>query len=205
MKTSIWGDLLERWFAIIGHRAPSSGVLNLNDLAGSGGRMDVLVRAVNSALFVSHGIRQDSHVLLHLMGGAGPNRRIWFDGSSIGGVRPDERSIAGQIKGVLKNEVPPRGHFREFSSGILHSGGGVEQTVEEWKSRGVFPVVLDAGGGDFSEVPTTMDLGFIISDDKPLGQEDAKSLHGSVSLSLGDRWLQGHSCIAILHYLLDGS
>ena len=205
MTTSIWGDLLERWFAIIGHRAPSSGVLNLNDLAGSGGRMDVLVRAVNSALFVSHGIRQDSHVLLHLMGGAGPNRRIWFDGSSIGGVRPDERSIAGQIKGVLKEEVPPRGHFREFSSGILHSGGGVEQTVEEWKSRGVFPVVLDAGGGDFSEVPTTMDLGFIISDDKPLDQEDTKSLQGSVSLSLGDRWLQGHSCIAILHYLLDGS
>ncbi|MBJ07591.1 MAG: hypothetical protein CMB60_00840 [Euryarchaeota archaeon] len=205
MTTSIWGDLLERWFAIIGHRAPSSGVLNLNDLAGSGGRMDVLVRAVNSALFVSHGIRQDSHVLLHLMGGAGPNRRIWFDGSSIGGVRPDERSIAGQIKGVLKEEVPPRGHFREFSSGILHSGGGVEQTVEEWKSRGVFPVVLDAGGGDFSEVPTTMDLGFIISDDKPLDQGDTKSLHGSVTLSLGDRWLQGHSCIAILHYLLDGS
>ena len=205
MTTSIWGDLLERWFAIIGHRAPSSGVLNLNDLAGSGGRMDVLVRAVNSALFVSHGIRQDSHVLLHLMGGAGPNRRIWFDGSSIGGVRPDERSIAGQIKGVLKEEVPPRGHFREFSSGILHSGGGVEQTVEEWKSRGVFPVVLDAGGGDFSEVPTTMDLGFIISDDKPLDQEDTRSLQGSVSLSLGDRWLQGHSCIAILHYLLDGS
>ena len=205
MTTSIWGDLLERWFAIIGHRAPSSGVLNLNDLAGSGGRMDVLVRAVNSALFVSHGIRQDSHVLLHLMGGAGPNRRIWFDGSSIGGVRPDERSIAGQIKGVLKEEVPPRGHFREFSSGILHSGGGVEQTVEEWKSRGIFPVVLDAGGGDFSEVPTTMDLGFIISDDKPLDQGDTKSLHGSVTLSLGDRWLQGHSCIAILHYLLDGS
>ena len=205
MTTSIWGDLLERWFAIIGHRAPSSGVLNLNDLAGSGGRMDVLVRAVNSALFVSHGIRQDSHVLLHLMGGAGPNRRIWFDGSSIGGVRPDERSIAGQIKGVLKEEVPPRGHFREFSSGILHSGGGVEQTVEEWESRGVCPVVLDAGGGDFSEVPTTMDLGFIISDDKPLDQEDTRSLQGSVSLSLGDRWLQGHSCIAILHYLLDGS
>ena len=167
--------------------------------------MDVLVRAVNSALFVSHGIRQDSHVLLHLMGGAGPNRRIWFDGSSIGGVRPDERSIAGQIKGVLKEEVPPRGHFREFSSGILHSGGSVEQTVEEWKSRGVCPVVLDAGGGDFSEVPTTMDLGFIISDDKPLDQEDTRSLQGSVSLSLGDRWLQGHSCIAILHYLLDGS
>ena len=69
MTISIWGEEMERWFAIIGHRAPSSGSLNLNDLAGSGGRMDVLARAVNSALFISHGIREDSHVLLHLMGG----------------------------------------------------------------------------------------------------------------------------------------
>ena len=56
---------MERWFAIIGHRAPSSGALNLNDLAGSGGRMDVLARAVNSALFVSHGIREDLS-LIHI-------------------------------------------------------------------------------------------------------------------------------------------
>ena len=69
--------------------------------------MDVLARAVNSALFVSHGIREDSHVLLHLMGGDGPSRRIWFDGSSLAGVRPDERSISGQIKGILKEAVPP--------------------------------------------------------------------------------------------------
>ena len=88
---------MQRRFAIIGHLAPSSGKLNLNDLAGGSGRTDVLVRAVNAALFVSHGIRDDSHVVLHLMGGDGPNRRIWFDGTRIGGVRPDERSIAGQI------------------------------------------------------------------------------------------------------------
>jgi len=167
--------------------------------------MDVLARAVNSALFVSHGIRKDSHVLLHLMGGDGPSRRIWFDGSSLAGVRPDERSISGQIKGILKDVVPPSGHFREFSSGILHSGGGIEQTVREWSARGVCPIILDANGSDFSDVPSSVDLGFIISDDKPLTDRDTQSLKGSVSLSLGERWLQGHSCIAILHYLLDGN
>jgi len=167
--------------------------------------MDVLARAVNSALFVSHGIRKDSHVVLHLMGGDGPSRRIWFNGSSLAGVRPDERSISGQIKGVLKESVPPRDRFREFSIGILHSGGGIEQTVQEWSDRGVCPIILDADGGDFSDVPSSVDLGFIISDDKPLAEPDTRSLKGAVSLSLGDRWLQGHSCIAILHYLLDGS
>jgi len=205
MRISIWGDRLERWFAIIGHRAPSSGELNLNDLAGSGGRMDVLARAVNSALFVSHGVRRDSHVLLHLMGGDGPSRRIWFDGSTLGGVRPDERSIAGQIRGVLKSPIPPRSHFKEFSRGILHSGGGIEQTIDEWAGRGICPVMLDAGGGDFSAVPTSVDLGFIISDDKPFTELEAETLHEAVPLSLGDTWLQGHSCIAILHHLLDGN
>jgi len=204
MMSSIWGDPLERWFAIIGHRAPSSGILNLNDLTGSGGRMDVLVRAVNAALFVSHGIREDSHVMLHLLGGEGPSRRIWFNGSDLSGVRPDERSIAGQIKGIMKQAVPPRGRFDEFSSGILHSGGGLGQTVKEWASRDVFPVIMDADGGDFSEIPPSIDLGFVISDDKPLTEQDRASLQVAMSLSLGTRWLQGHSCIAILHHLLDG-
>ena len=204
MMSSIWGDRLERWFAIIGHRAPSSGALNLNDLSGSGGRMDVLARAVNAALFVSHGIREDSHVMLHLMGGDGPPRRIWFNGSILRGVRSDERSIAGQIKGILKTAVPPRGRFDEFTMGILHSGGGLGQTIEEWASQGVSPVVLDADGGGYSEVPSSTDLGFVISDDKPLTEDDRLALRGALSLSLGGRWLQGHSCIAILHHLLDG-
>jgi len=100
--------------------------------------MDVLARAVNASLFVSHGIRKDSHVMLHLMGGDGPNRRIWFNGAILSGVRPDERSIAGQIKGVLKEAVPPRGHFVEYSAGILHSGGGMGQTLLEWEYRGFY-------------------------------------------------------------------
>ena len=90
-------DLLgmgERRFAIIGHRALNDGKLPLNDLAGAGGRMDVLVRAINTALFLSHGIRDDSHITLHLMGGPGPPRRIWFDGSRLEGVHADERAIA---------------------------------------------------------------------------------------------------------------
>ena len=167
--------------------------------------MDVLARAVNSALFVSHGIRKDSHVLLHLMGGGGPSRRIWFDGSSLGGVRPDERSISGQIKGILKEAVPPRGHFKEFSSGIMHSGGDISQTIKEWYAKGVCPVILDSDGGDFSDLPLSKDLGFIISDDKPLDDADTRERRDPVSLSLGGRWLQGHSCIAILHYLLDAN
>ena len=59
---------MPRKFGIIGHRAQSSGKINLNDLAGSSGRIDVLARAINTGLFLSHGIRRDSEVILHLEG-----------------------------------------------------------------------------------------------------------------------------------------
>lgn len=167
--------------------------------------MDVLVRAVNAALFVSHGIRDDCHVILHLMGGEGPNRRIWFDGTRIGGVRPDERSIAGQIKAINKLHIPPRNQFIEFSSGILHSGGNINQTLDDWDDRGVVPILLDAEGESFNSIQHLNHLGFILSDDQPLSVQDKVSLHGLDSLSLGREWLQGHSCISIIHHLLDES
>ena len=67
-----------RHFALVGHRATSSGSINLNDLAGSCGRMDVLARAISSALFLSHGIRENTTITIHLMGGPGVPRRIRF-------------------------------------------------------------------------------------------------------------------------------
>ena len=66
----------QRRFAIIGHRVPASGEVFLNDLAGGSGRLDVLCRAINTALFVSHGIRQDTHMTLHLLGGEGRERAV---------------------------------------------------------------------------------------------------------------------------------
>ena len=81
----------------------------MNDLTGSSGRFDVLARAVNAALFISHGVREDSVIFLHLMGGEGPSRRVVFDGSKLRGVRPDERSIVGQIISVIREPVPPAG------------------------------------------------------------------------------------------------
>jgi tRNA (pseudouridine54-N1)-methyltransferase len=180
-------------------------MLNLNDLAGSGGRTDVLVRAVNAALFVSHGIRTDSHVTLHLMGGPGPPRRVLFDGSALRGVRPDERSIAGHIKALLNSPVPPVGRFVEVSTGISHSGGDLQQTLVEWQNEGVGRFVLDAAGGHLSTIPSTGPMGFILSDDCPFTEEESDMIGGLPRVSLGKGWLQGHACITIVHYLLDQS
>ena len=193
-----------RKFAIIGHRAQSSGKLNLNDLAGSGGRIDVLARAVNTALFRSHGMREDTSIVLHLEGGPGPPRRVCFDGAHIRGVRPDERTISGYIAKALKQPVPPIGHIEQLQDGLWHSGGDLQQTMREWKREGTHIFALDAQGIPFvSENCMKSSVGFILSDDQPFSAEDWESMEKLEKISLGQSWLQGHSCIAILHHQMD--
>ena len=195
---------MRRRFAVIGHRTPSSGKINLNDLAGSSGRLDVLVRSVNTALFKSHGIRDDTDIILHLMGGPGPPRRIWFQGSRLRGVHPDERAIAGQVAKALREPVPPMGQHVELHTGLWHSGGGIEQTLLEWGRDGVRAFVLDADGEQLDARPPSGDsIGFILSDDQPFSDSEAEFLEPMERISLGGNWLQGHSCIAIIHHIID--
>ena len=195
---------MPRKFAIIGHRAQSSGKINLNDLAGSSGRIDVLARAINTGLFLSHGIRLDSEVILHLEGGPGPVRRIGFVGETIRGVHPDERAICGHINKALKKPVTPIGLRQKIHSGLWHSGGSIQDTISEWERSGTDIYVLDADGIDFDPMlHNSQSIGFILSDDQPFSDEENKKLKKFERISLGKQWLQGHSCIAIIHHQLD--
>ena len=137
------------------------------------------------------------------MGGGTPSRRLLFDGAKLRGLRPDERSIAGHIRSILKLPVPPVGRFEQVSSGISHSGGGLSQTIIEWETKGIIPVVMDADGGPHSLIPRSECVGFVLSDDWPMDDNDRAAVGDATRVSLGELWLQGHSCISILHYLID--
>ena len=163
--------------------------------------MDVLARAVNTALFISHGIRNDSTITIHLMGGDIP-RRVKFDGNILRGVHPDERSISGHIRSIMKRPIPPIGKWQEVSTGVSHSGGNVRETLIEWSRERVVSYVLDVEGVRLgSEGETSM--GFILSDHLPFTDEEKGLLEGCQKVSLGSEWLQGHVCIAIVHHILD--
>ncbi len=195
---------MKRRFAIIGHRAQSKGKLNLNDLAGSAGRLDVLLRAVNTSLFLSHGIRKDTQITLHLQGGPGQSRRVLFDGETLRGVRPDERAIAGHIAKTLKEPVPSIGQIIEINSGLSHSGGGIKQTIDEWKRHNVRIFILDADGSKLDVQSINTDaVGFVLSDDMPFTNDETEIFDGLERVSLGETWLQGHACISIIHHQLD--
>ena len=209
-----------RRFAIIGHRAQSSGKLPLNDLASGAGRMDVLIRALMASLMTSHGFRRDSEIILHLWGGPGPKRRLKIVGSEVKGIHAEERSVAGQIAKVLREPVPPIGSWTKRSSGIYDGGGSIEETIREWHNSTI--IALDANaerlwsenttipmvsnprsfdsGGDDGVVIEGIDIGFILSDDKTLELDDS---HKIIKRSIGQTWLQGHMAIGICHFLID--
>ena len=198
-----------RRFAVVGHRAMSKGKLPLNDLASAGGRMDVLIRALMAGLMTSHGLRENTVVVLHLLGSPGPPRRIKFDGETLKGLHADERSIAGTIGKVIATPLPPIGHWQPITAGITHSGGGLELTLREWKDSPT--VVLDANtprlwnkGAQLPQEskPSPKEVNFVLSDDQPLETIQGENV---VFRSLGEQWLQGHMAIGIVHFLLDES
>lgn len=193
-----------RRFAIIGHRAMSKGKLPLNDLAGGAGRMDVLIRAVMSALLTSHGLRPDVEVILHLQGGPGPHRRLKFVGSELRGFHAEERSVAGLIAKVLREPLPAIGQWVERTPGLYDGGGQLSQTLRDWSDSTLIRLDADAERlwKEESVIPTQsksnqQSIAFLLSDDQPLKSQDG------VARSLGTTWLQGHHAIAICHFLLD--
>ena len=165
--------------------------------------MDVLVRAVNAALFVSHGIRRDTDITLHLCGGPGPDRRIRFNGENLSGVRPDERSIAGQIKAILKRPVPTVGVPDEVTQGIFDMGGGFQETLTEGREEGVSTYILDAQGEGVATLPKDDHLGFVLSDHQPFTEAENQQIAPFTKVSLGNQWLQGHACITVVQHTLD--
>ena len=165
--------------------------------------MDVLVRAVNAALFVSHGIRRDTDIILHLCGGPGPDRRILFNGETLSGVRPDERSIAGQIKAILKRPVPAIGLRDEVTQGIVDIGGGLQETLTEWQEEGVATYVRAAKGKGMETIAKNSPLGFVLSDHQSFTEAENQLNTSLTKISLGNQWLQGHACITIVQHTLD--
>ena len=188
-----------RRFVIIGTRAMAKGKLPLNDLAGGAGRMDVLIRALMSSILTSHGIRKDVEFTMILLGGPGPARRIKFVSNELKGIHAEERAVAGKVASVIKEPIPPRGHWIERSPGIYDGGGDLDMTLDDWDCP---TVRLEADSPNLysGSLPSDFsigDIGFILGDDKTLECERG------IPRSLGDNWLQGHTCIAIVHFLLD--
>ena len=56
---------------------------------------------------------------------------------------------------------------------------------------------------DISHISKKEKVGIILSDDSPFNEKEIEQFTEYEKISLGEKWLQGHSCIAISQYIFD--
>lgn len=185
-----------RRFVFLAHRVPVNGDFTLNDLPGSGGRIDVICRAVGAALFVSHGIRHDveATVLVH------NEVQIRILGSRVKRLNPDERSTASLLKRALEaaNEEET-----ESTPGIFVSRRALSDVLNRLYQHEANPVLLHERGTDVDSFTFPPDPAFILSDHVELAEDEERTLADVPRVSLGDAPLHTSQCVSIVHYLLD--
>lgn len=188
-----------RRFLIVGHRAASTPDFSLDDLPGTGGRIDILLSGVNAALLLSHGIRRDTEAITVHLGPRDPPACLRFSGAAIERWNPDLRSNASLVRavlgdiGLLDREVRPGIHAskRSFEDAVRARRGPVFHLVE--------------GGDDVRDVDLPADALYVLSDHVELTADEATVLKsvGAMRMTVGPRALQAYQVIAILHNELD--
>jgi tRNA (pseudouridine54-N1)-methyltransferase len=182
-------------FAIVGHCARTDGSFSLNDLPGSGGRMDILCRCVNTSLFLSHDLRRDVECYLVLLGAPSGPKTVRFSGASVRSLSPDERSAGALIKKVI--DIPCGREFREGADGVSIRKGGLERLIKDLPFA-----VLDESGKD---IRTVQDLpgAFLLSDHLNFTEAEHELIEDCPKYSVGPKCLHADHTITVLHNELD--
>jgi len=130
---------------VIGQKAEASGEFLPDDVPGTSGRLDVLLRCVRAALLWSHGIRDDVTVYLVLCGGPRAPRAMRIEGSGARFVRPDERSLATLARKTLASRADDGADgFVEVRPGIAIARDGLESALGDLGAAPRFVLEEDA-------------------------------------------------------------
>jgi tRNA (pseudouridine54-N1)-methyltransferase len=190
-----------RRFIVLGHRAITSADFKLDDLCGSTGRLDILLRCVNSAFFLSHGVRKDVEISLMLLGEPNPPKTIRIDGAEVKYLNPDERSTAALIRNALLQKGEGE---RRCSPGIYVSERSYEEVLSNVsKESGMY--YLKEDGEDIRSAAFGEDNTFVLGDDQDLTEAEESVLMGyePKKVSLGPISYHADHCITLVNNELD--
>ncbi|MEK6984872.1 MAG: tRNA (pseudouridine(54)-N(1))-methyltransferase TrmY [Candidatus Thermoplasmatota archaeon] len=192
-----------RRFVTVSHTADPSGAWSLNDLAGKAGRVDLLCRNIQSALFLSHGLRRDAEFYAVLERDAGRGRTVRIEGSRIQMLHPDERSTAARLQQALATpwSVPD---WEEAQAGLSVAAFGLEGLLDDLAGKGDL-VLLDPEGEGIADWMPPADPLFLLSDHVPFAADEYALLErrGAKRVSLGPAWMHGNHAISVVNWHLD--
>lgn len=188
---------------VIGSRAVASGRFLYQDLPGTSGRLDVLLRCMRAALLVSHGVRQDAVVYLVLLGGYGAPRSLRVEGASVRYLRPDERSLATLVRKALE-EHPEGPGFTAVRPGVAVARGGLDAVIADAGACAWY--LLDEGGEDLREA--TLSAGpkaFLLGDHRGLDEATLARVAalGASALRVGPVSIHADDVVAVVSNELD--
>lgn len=192
-----------RRFVVVGRTATASDDFLLDDLPGTSGRLDVLLRCVRAALLVSHGLRRDTVIYLVLLGGPRAPRSMRVDGATAQYLRPDERSLAVLVKKSLAVPTTDAG-FATVRPGIAVAEGGLDAVVADLGAA--TPFLLDERGPDVREASfEAPDAVYFLGDHQGFDEATQSRLAsmGSRTVGLGPVSLHADDAIAVLSNELD--
>lgn len=194
-----------RRFVVLGHRAATSSGFSLNDLCGSAGRMDVLLRCINSAFFLSHDIRRDVELFLVLQGEPDPPKTIHLLGNELKYLNPDERSTGALIRNALMKKFNEKDIEKIKSTpGIYISKAGFPDTLKKLSEISEL-VYLKEDGDSIDTLDQKNDITFILSDDKNFSKEEEAEIlkYQPMTISLGPTIYHSDHCITMVSWYLD--
>jgi len=187
-----------RTFVVVGHDAPTTADISLDDLPGAG-RLDLLARSVTAGLLRSHGIREDSQVLLVL----DDTFAVRFDGATLRGLHPDERSTAALVRTALDAREEAIGHVPvEVSPGLSLVRKGLAETLADLDG----PLFrLHEAGRPVVDLGPPADPVFVLSDHRSFTDREVDLLAdaGAGTVSLGPAVLHADHAITVAHNWLD--
>lgn len=190
-----------RQFIVLGHDVPTDGDFSLDDLPGTGGRVDLLARSVTSALLLSHGVREDTRVWLVL----DDEYTIRFEGNEVQGLNPDERSTAARIRDALARREEAIGHEEvETGPGVFLSRRGLEPILEAAGAGGTL-IQCHEDGNPLPELAPPPNATFVLSDHREFTDREADLIaeYADTSVSLGPAALHADHAISVVHNYLD--
>ncbi len=155
---------------VLGHRANADGTFTLEDLPGSGGRIDIVVRSIGASFFLSRDIRRNVVFYGILMEGATAPKTIMIRGDEVRYLNPDERNIAALIRHALLKPAGPR--WTRASPGIYVREGGLAELLPELENI----VILREGGADIRAAELPEEITFVLSDKEEFRPEELEAL-----------------------------